>query len=102
VISAGSHKGFIAFCETNLRYEKGFKAWVVLGPYLFGAFVLEVFVNSFGNTPSTKIALWAGFLLYLIVFPEIWRRVLKSRASYKSSVGPIGAPAEKSCVCGRR
>ena len=79
VILPGSHKGFIAFCETNLRYEKGFKAWVILGPYFLGALVFEGVVNTAGNSFTTKIALWIGFLVYLVTFPAIWRRILKRR-----------------------
>ena len=75
------HKGFIAFCETKLRYEKGFKAWLLLGPYLLGAFLFERIVNAAGDASATKTALWIGFLAYLITFPSIWRRVLKRRNS---------------------
>jgi hypothetical protein len=76
-----SPKGLIAFCEKKQRYEKGFKAWLVLGPYLLGAFLLERIVNATGETSSIKLALWIVFLAYLITFPAIWRRILNRRKS---------------------
>ena len=87
----GSHKGFIAFCETNLRYETGFKAWIILGPYLAGAFVFEGIINTSEGTFAAKLALWTGFLAYLVLFPEIWRRILRSRSPRKS----VGKPAPR-------
>ena len=69
-------KGFIVFCETKLRYEKGFKAWIFLGPYLLGALGLETMIAVHAKT-VTALGPWFGFLAYLIVFPLIWRRVLK-------------------------
>jgi len=69
-------KGFIAFCETKLRYEKGFKAWITLGPYLVGALVLEKTVAEHGEATSS-LASWMGFLAYLILFPLMWQRILK-------------------------
>jgi len=70
------HSGLIAFCETNLRYEKGIKAWIFVGPYLLGAFALEVaFTNRSGRTDS--FTSWAGLIAYLILFPILWRRFLR-------------------------
>jgi hypothetical protein len=87
-----SRKGFIAFCETNLRYETGLKAWVVLGPYLLGALILEGMINASGGTIAAKFVLWAGFLAYLIIFPEVWRRVLRRRNSLKTLAKLEGTP----------
>jgi hypothetical protein len=91
-IPVGSQKGFIAFCETNLRYEKGLKAWIILGPYLLGAFVLERLANTSGDTFATKFAWWSGFLAYLIIFPDAWRRLLRYRSSRKVSSGQSASP----------
>jgi hypothetical protein len=91
-IPAGSQKGFIAFCETNLRYEKGLKAWVILGPYLLGAFVLERIANSSADTFAAKFALWSGFLAYLMIFPEAWRRLLRYRTARKGDPGHSTSP----------
>jgi len=70
------HQGLIVFCENNLRYEKGLKAWIFLGPYLLGALGLETMIAVHAKT-VTALGPWFGFLAYLIVFPLIWRRVLK-------------------------
>jgi len=70
------HKGFIVFCETNLRYEKGFKAWIFLGPYLLGAVGLEMMIRGHAQT-ETSLGPWLGFLAYVILFPLAWRRFLK-------------------------
>jgi hypothetical protein len=94
-IPVGSQRGFIAFCETNLRYEKGFKAWIVLGPYLLGAFVLERIANTSGDTFALKLALWSGFLAYLIIFPDAWRRLLRWRNSHKTLPKSSSAPEEE-------
>ena len=91
-IPVGSQKGFIAFCETNLRYEKGFKAWIILGPYLLGAFVLERLANTSGDTFATKFALWSGFLAYLIIFPDVWRRLLRYCSARKADAGQSDSP----------
>jgi hypothetical protein len=93
--AVGSQKGFIAFCETNLRYEKGFKAWIILGPYLLGAFVLERCANSYDGAFAAKLGLWTGFLAFLIIFPEAWRRLLKWRHSRKTlAKSPIASEAQ--------
>jgi len=70
------HNGFIVFCETKLRYEKGFKAWIFLGPYLLGALGLEMTIAGHAKT-ATALVPWIGFLAYLILFPFVWRRILK-------------------------
>jgi len=88
-IPVGSQKGFIAFCETNLRYEKGVKAWIILGPYLLGAFVLERLANTSWDSFAAKFALWTAFLTYLIIFPDAWRRLLRWRNSHKA---PLKSP----------
>ena len=83
--------GLVVFCEKKLQHEKGLKAWIFLGPYLVGAFALEMEIT--GNASST-IALgpWLGFLIYLIFFPITWRRILKIIASKKEpSVTPLTA-----------
>ena len=91
-IPAGSQRGFIAFCETNLRYEKGFKAWVILGPYLLGAFALEKIVNSAGQGFTTKLEFWMAFLAYLIFLPDFWRRLLRFRCARKAEDGRTSSP----------
>ncbi|MCE0483251.1 MAG: hypothetical protein LV479_03320 [Methylacidiphilales bacterium] len=78
------HKGFIVFCETNLRYEKGFKAWIFLGPYLLGALGLETMITEHTKT-ATALGPWLGFLAYLILFPLAWRRILKLVALKKAT-----------------
>jgi len=88
---AESHKGFIAFCETNLRYETGPKAWIILGPYLVGAFVFEGIINTSESTFTAKLTLWTSFLAYLILFPEIWRRILKSCSPRKTGDKPASS-----------
>ena len=70
------HKGFIAFCETNLRYEKGRKAWLTLGPYFLGAYVWYKTINEGSAEPQKNILPWLGFLAYLILFPSVWKWVL--------------------------
>jgi hypothetical protein len=83
-------KGFIVFCETSLRYEKGFKAWIFLGPYLLGALGLETLITGHAKAGST-LGPWLGFLAYLILFPLAWRRILKLVALKKSTpVVPLG------------
>jgi len=85
------HQGFIAFCETNLRYEKGFKAWLLLGPYLLGALGLEILIDS-GYANTTKaIGPWVAFLAYLVLFPPAWQRILKLVAAKKSALFEPGA-----------
>ena len=70
-------KGFIVFCERNLRYEKGFKAWIFLGPYLLGAIGLKMLIGSVRMKDTAALWPWVGFLTYLIFFPSVWRRILK-------------------------
>lgn len=82
-----SQKGFIAFCETNLRYEKGFKAWIVLGPYLLGALILETIIGTDHSGSFLALGPWVGFLAYLILFPLIWRRILRFVTSRGTSRG---------------
>ena len=69
-------KGFIVFCETKLRYEKGFKAWIFLGPYLLGALGLEMMIAEHAKS-ATALWPWIGFLAYLILFPPGWQRILR-------------------------
>ncbi len=68
-------KGLIVFCETKLRYEKGGKAWLFLGPYLLGAVGLEMVLDLGRPTSGPWSVL--GFLAYLVVFPSVWQRILK-------------------------
>jgi len=72
-----SHNGFIVFCEKNLRYEKGIKAWIFLGPYLLGALGLEMMIDPGHPKATTSLWPWIGFLAYLVLFPSVWRQVLK-------------------------
>ena len=83
-------KGLIVFCERNLRYEGGLKAWFFLGPYFIDAFVLEILIDA--NPAHAKAALgsWIGFLAYLILFPSAWRRVLKLLVP--AALGKAGIP----------
>jgi len=82
-------KGFIVFCETKLRYEKGFKAWIFLGPYLLGALGLEMMIAEHAKS-ATALWPWIGFLAYLILFPFAWRRILKFVALKKAKpVAPL-------------
>jgi len=78
------HKGFIVFCETKLRYEKGFKAWIFLGPYLIGVLGLETMITENAKF-ATAFWPWLGFLAYLILFPLAWRRVLTLVALKKAA-----------------
>jgi hypothetical protein len=78
------HKGFIVFCETKLRYERGFKAWIFLGPYLLGALGLEMVITERAQT-AMALGPWLGFLAYLILFPLAWRRVLTLVALKKAA-----------------
>jgi len=71
------HKGFIVFCETKLCYEKELKAWLFLGPYLLGALVWEMMIPTGDAQTATGLGPWLGFLAYLILFPLVWRRILK-------------------------
>jgi len=68
-------KGLIVFCETKLRYEKGGKAWIFLGPYLLGAVGLEMVLHL--GQPNSGPWAMPGFLAYLVVFPSVWQRILK-------------------------
>ena len=67
-------KGMIVFCETKLRYEKGGRAWLFLGPYLLGAVGLEMVLDL--GRPSSGPWAVVGFLVYLVVFPSVWQRIL--------------------------
>ncbi len=80
-----AHRGFIAFCETNLRYEKGVKAWIVLGPYFLGALALEIIGNN-------RMGWWLGLIAYLVLFPIFWRRLLRFAASLAPNRFRVGAP----------
>ena len=71
------HNGFIVFCEKNLRYEKGIKAWIFLGPYLLGAMGLEMMVDPGQARATPSLWPWIWFLTYLVLFPPVWRRILK-------------------------
>ena len=77
------HVGFIAFCETKLRYEKGFKAWIILRPYLLGALGLEMMIAEHAKS-ETSLGVWLGFLAYLILFPPYWREILRLVAPRKA------------------
>jgi hypothetical protein len=77
------HRGLIVFCEKNLRYENGLKAWIFLGPYLFGAFALEIIFMD-GSARTDSLTPWAGLIAYLILFPIIWRKFLRFIASAKT------------------
>jgi len=79
------HRGFIVFCEKRLRYEKGVKAWIFLGPYLLGALGLDRIIDTGHAQASTPIWPWIGFLAYLVLFPPIWQRFLKFVASKKAA-----------------
>ena len=92
-IPVGSQKGFIAFCETNLRYEKGVKAWIILGPYLLGALLLERLAAT-SVDPLIKTAAWAAFLTFLILFPDAWQRLLRWRNSRKALPKASSAPEQ--------
>jgi hypothetical protein len=75
--------GLVVFCEKKLQYEKGLKAWIFLGPYLVGTFALEMEIT--GNASSTiTLGPWLGFLIYLVLFPFAWRRILKLVAGKKA------------------
>ncbi len=83
-------KGLIVFCETNLRYERGLKAWIFLGPYFLGAVALELVIGpAQANAPGT-LGPWIGFLVYLVLFPPFWRRVLRLVTARK--VRPLEQP----------
>ena len=69
-------RGLIAFNETSLRYEKGVRAWIFLGPYLLGAFALEMIFND-GSEASEHVVLWLGLVAYFILFPILWRKLLR-------------------------
>jgi hypothetical protein len=79
------NNGFVVFCEKNLRYEKGIKAWIFLGPYLLGAVGLEMIVNPGQARATPSLWPWIGFLTYLIFFPPVWRRILNLPASRKEA-----------------
>jgi hypothetical protein len=84
--------GLIVFCEKKLRYEGGFKAWIFLGPYLLGALALEMMITE--HTKTANPGLWIVFLGYLILFPRLWRRILKFGTSTKeASSAPGGSSA---------
>lgn len=76
-IPVARQKGLVVFCEKNLRYEGGLKAWVFLGPYFVGAFILEIVIETNPAHAQAAVGPWIGFLAYLILFPTVWRRVLK-------------------------
>ena len=82
--------GFIVFCETNLRYEKGFRAWIFLGPYLIGAVCLEMIIPRHADA-EPSLAPWIGFLAYLVLFPLVWRRIL-SFVSFKKATPVVTSP----------
>jgi len=89
----GAHQrvnGFIVFCETNLRYEKGYRAWIFLGPYLLGALGLEMVMPRLANA-APSLAPWIGFLAYLVFFPLVWHRIL-SFISIKKATPVVSSP----------
>lgn len=85
------HRGFIVFCEKKLRYEKGVKAWIFLGPYLLGALGLEMLIDPGRANAPAVIWPWIGFMAYLVLFPPTWRQILKFITPKK--VAPVGSSA---------
>jgi hypothetical protein len=79
-------KGLIFFCETNLRYESGWKAWMFLGPYLGLAIFLETLITASRTSLGLAIVQWLGFLVYLVFFPPVWGRILKLIALRKGTM----------------
>ena len=71
-----SPKGLIVFCETKLRYESGWRAWMFLGPYLGLAIFFETVITATHSSGGIAVLQWIGFFVYLILFPSIWGRVL--------------------------
>jgi hypothetical protein len=87
------HKGLIVFCDEKLRYEGGFKAWMFLVPYFLGAIGLEWVIAAADRARGAHImelGAWLGFLAYLVLFPALWRRVLKVIVPKKTPAIPRG------------
>ena len=78
--------GLIVFCEKNLRYEGGTKAWLFLGPYLLGAVLFEKFISPALATGTSSLGAYMGFLAYLVFFPAFWRRILRLLSPDKTKV----------------
>ncbi|MCE0497419.1 MAG: hypothetical protein LV481_05665 [Methylacidiphilales bacterium] len=88
------YRGLIVFCETKLRYEKGLKAWIFLGPYLLGALGLEMLIDAKHVNVPTEFWPWVGFVAYLVLFPSVWQRILKLVRSRKAlPIAPTGSSA---------
>jgi len=94
-------KGFIVFCETNQRYEGGRKAWLFLGPYFFGAYILYATINEGHGEPQKSFLPWLGLIAYLVLFPSIWKWVLalvtpkRPRASASSNSSSSTSPSSE-------
>jgi hypothetical protein len=82
-------RGFIAFCETNQRYEGGRKAWLFLGPYFFGAYIWYATINEGQTEPQKHILPWLGFIAYLVLFPSIWKWVLKLVTPKRAQISTV-------------
>jgi len=88
-----SHKGLIVFCDQKLRYEGGLKAWIFLGPYFLGAVGLEWTIAAAERAKGAHgpgLGAWLGFILYLVLFPALWRWVLKLVVPRKTPAIPRG------------
>jgi len=69
-----SPRGLIYFCEETLCYHKGLKAWIFFGPYLLGAIWLES--EWWKGTAFSGTWLSIFLMIYLLIFPAAWRRIL--------------------------
>jgi hypothetical protein len=72
-----SPKGLIVFCDRNLRYEGGLKAWLSFGPVILGAWILEAAITSHHGGSHRTLLLWFIFLAYLLIFPPAWKKALR-------------------------
>lgn len=82
------HRGFIYFCEATLSYTKGPKAWLFFAPYLTGAVLLEPGLD-WKNTNPHDLWKWGVLLIYLIIFPVLWRAVLLRTGLWPKRSEPV-------------
>lgn len=62
-------KGLAYFCEKKRGYERGWKAWLIVGLYLLGALFLENILHLAQESGSTHQWKSGALIAYLVFFP---------------------------------
>ena len=69
-----SPRGFVYYCEEQRQYRRGLRAWIFGVSYLAGAILLEPQVST---EHATGWVSWLPLLGFLILFPPLWRTLLR-------------------------